>query len=103
MTEMRSLWCAVVTGVLVLTACASGNEREVDPAACERLREHLIDVRFDGNAERQRVHRAAARDALGDDFVRRCVAETSPERLRCAMTASTVDAVRACSTSEVKP
>jgi hypothetical protein len=41
--------------------------------------------------------------ALGDDFVTRCVASTSPEEHGCVLAATTLAAMSACTQGEVSP
>jgi hypothetical protein len=61
---------------------------------------HVVDVRLEGVTQDRDAHRAALLASLGDQFVDRCIAETTPEEHRCAMAASTIDTLRACSAPE---
>lgn len=74
-------------GVLVCAACSS-SEDAVDRRKCTQLRDHLIDLRLEGppvEGVDLAQHRAAMKQALGDDFISRCQQTMSIEQLRCAM------------------
>lgn len=70
-----------------LVACAS-NSDEVTRTECERLREHLIDLRMDSISEDREQHRASLARVTGEAFVTSCVEKTSAVSLRCALAAS---------------
>lgn len=85
---------------IALTACA--HDEPVDRRSCEKLRDHLIDVRVtsDGAAGADAAqHRDAMKAALGDDFVDTCERSMSVEQLRCAMNARDLGATRDCSSA----
>lgn len=87
---------------LVVSSCAaSGDSGESRVAQCERLRDHLVDLRI-GNAKVDaEAHRAALRDALGDRFVDSCSSSVTAEQLQCALRAdSAAKAVDCTKTAE---
>jgi hypothetical protein len=100
---MFSLRRAVLALAAVSCAsCASSSSDDHGPSrkACEQYRSHVVEVRLEGVTQDRDAHRTALLASLGDQFVDRCVAETAPGELRCAMAASTIDTLRACSAPE---
>lgn len=85
-------WLAVM--MLLVAACSGDDGAASRQARCERLRDHVIDLRL---ASVQNVnveaHREAMRRALGDDFVTSCAATMSDKKLTCALSASDSNAV----------
>ena len=95
---MRS--SATVKKILVLvaigTGCATGGDSETKAQRCERLREHLIDVRFgDAPAEGASSRREAMKRAMGNDFIDRCL-QLEDEQLSCTLAAKDHKAVAGC-------
>lgn len=89
-----------VIGILFVTLTACTHDETVDHRSCEKLRDHLIDVRVksDGAAGADAAqHRDAMKAALGDDFVDSCERSMSAEQLHCAMNARDLGATRDCS------
>ena len=86
-------------GLLFLLAAAacSGDDEPTKPdrAACERFRDHVVELRLFGNTDP--THRANLRKAFGDDFVRDCMARTSRAELDCAMTSKDLASLQGCS------
>ena len=86
--------------VLILVA-ACGEDQDVAETAeltrCERLRDHLIDLRL---AEATNVdkdaHREAMRNALGTSFLGECARMPESDR-DCALEATDTNAAAACS------
>ena len=80
----------------VSAACAAGGDSESKTQRCERLREHLIDVRFgDVPAAGASSRREAMKRAMGTDFVDRCL-QLDEAQLDCTLTAKDHKAVAAC-------
>lgn len=79
--------------LVVLGACSS--ERVVERHDCERLKEHLIDVRLAGVTDDVEAHRATLRSAFADDFVDRCL-ESSVDDLDCRLAAASWDELATC-------
>jgi hypothetical protein len=77
----------------VLGACSS--ERVVERRDCERLREHLIEIRLAGITTDAEAHRATLRASLRDDFVDRCL-ESSIDDVECRLAAASWDELAAC-------
>lgn len=89
-------------GLLLLVAsCAcTGDERDperVDATPCERLRDHLIDLRL-ANLENVdlEAHRAALQHALGSDFLAACQKTMAPEEISCAIDATDAASAQRC-------
>ena len=85
---------------IVITALGcGGDEREAprgpDVAACEQLREHVIDVRVGGLHEDREAHRVALRRALGADFLAGC-ADKPLALFDCELRATDLDSLRTC-------
>lgn len=91
---MRS-WLLV--GLLVGAACSSDDS--VDRGKCTQLRDHLMDVRLQGPAVEGvdlAQHRAAMKQALGEQFVSQCEQKMSIGELRCAMKATELSGTSEC-------
>lgn len=86
----------IVSASLSLTACSSDSE-PISRKDCERLREHLIDVRMQSVTADQDQHRIALRSSLDDSFITSCVETNSAAYLQCALAAVDSDALLACS------
>jgi len=85
---------ALLVALLSCGACSSTDT--VDRAKCERLRNHVIDLRLQETkvltpAELAQ-HRAAMTQALGDSFISSCEKSMSLEQINCAMRASDLHA-----------
>ncbi len=86
---------AVAVSVVALTGCT--HDETVDRRSCEKLRDHLIDVRVGDTHDRDAAqHRAAMKAALGDDFVENCLHTMTVDQLKCAMSASDLGATSEC-------
>lgn len=85
--------CVAMFGTASL-GCAAGEETRA--RKCERLREHVVELRVDGLPERDRnAHRLALRQALAGQFSDDCMSFTS-RQLSCALAAADVVAATAC-------
>lgn len=90
--------CAFVAWLLLCAGCGG----EPDPVgesptvACEKYREHLLDVRIAKVSSNRDAHRKALQNALGDDFVARCARTKTQADLDCEMKATTTERLRAC-------
>jgi hypothetical protein len=86
----------IVCAAIALTACGAGApSEEADRAACERYRDHLIDLRL-GNAPDKEAHRTALRASLGETPVDECLADLSRDDVQCALAATDFDQLTAC-------
>jgi len=86
---------ALVLLAAALTACTSSSDA-VSRHDCERLRDHLVDLRMSSVTADRDQHREALLASLGDDFVTTCVDQTSTDKLRCALDAHDAAGLRAC-------
>ena len=82
---MRTLMFALV----MVASCGGNDDQEISEATpCERLREHLIDLRL---AEAMHVdkdaHREAFRTAMGADFLASC-SKLDEDAVTCAISAA---------------
>jgi hypothetical protein len=90
----------IVCIAVACTVAACTHDETVDRRSCEKLRDHLIEVRVssDGNAGADTAqHRDAMKTALGDDFLDNCERTMSVEQLHCAMNARDLGATSDCS------
>jgi hypothetical protein len=94
MSIVRQSCCCIV--ILLLAGGCAGDEPAVSRGACERMREHAIELRLDGVVDDRDAHRATARQVLGERYVERCVAETSVAELECSLAAKTLQTLHAC-------
>ena len=94
---------AVAVAVAVLASCSAEDEVPAEGHPCERLREHMIDLRIEGTpAAEQAGHREVMRRALGDAFLETCATTMSPAQIRCALDARDSAAAASCSTSATR-
>jgi hypothetical protein len=86
--------CALL---VALCACASESAEpaELTRKDCERLRDHLIELRMESVTADQEQHRMALRAAM-DGFVPRCQNETSTDQLQCGLLAKDSHALAGC-------
>jgi hypothetical protein len=88
-------WPAMVIAVQLVIGCAS--EEESVQSKCQRLRDHMIDLRVHDVPEAdQAAHRVALQQALGERFAGECRTLTSTQ-MKCAFAANDVVAAAACS------
>jgi len=87
---------------LVVLGCSGGEDdglESVDESvtACERMRDHLVDLRLVGASGVDRAaHREAMRSALGAEFVERCQHSMTPRQIDCVVFALDNEAATAC-------
>jgi hypothetical protein len=81
-------------GLLLGVGCS----REDSRGRCERLRDHLADLRLAQSAGvDEAAHREAMKAALGDDFLSRCASKLGSREIDCALKATDAAAAAACS------
>ncbi len=80
--------------------CGADEEPESSPraTACERLRDHLIDLRLaDAKHVDRAAHRDAMKQAMGGDFLASC-AKLDGAEIDCAVDAPDTTTASACAT-----
>lgn len=82
--------------VLMAAACSSDPSEPNPRRECERIRDHIIELRLQGVTADRDQHRAAFESAFGESFLVRCVEEASPARRRCVLDAKDPQALAAC-------
>lgn len=86
----------IILLLVCLASCGNEDADESRVGRCERLRDHLVDVRLaDATGVDKEAHRAAMKQALGDRFIARC-ADLDDAHLDCAFAASDNAALAAC-------
>lgn len=90
---MRTLVFALV----LAAGCSSDDGEEIlTVSPCERLREHLIDLRLaDAMNVDKDAHREAFRTALGADFLASC-SKLDEDAVTCAISAADAHTAAAC-------
>lgn len=84
---MRGL--ALALGLFTASCASTADDSELARTQrCEQIRNHLVDLRFDSTHVDVEVHREAMRQALGDQFIERCVSKLTAEQIRCALAAT---------------
>jgi hypothetical protein len=79
--------------VLCTTACTQDESIE---QKCERLRDHVVDLRTEGlPAADVAAHRSALKNALGDQFTEECKSMT-PKQIDCGLAADEISLAAAC-------
>ena len=101
---MQAARVSLLLGLVV--GCTSHDE--VERTKCERLRDHVVDLRLEQNAGAKdslgqpidlAPHRAALKQALGGEFVASCEKTLTPKQLECALAAKDSAAASACTSS----
>lgn len=91
-----------------MIACSSNSENDVDRRKCEQFRDHVLDVQLagidkttdsHGGTVDVDAHRAAMKQALGEDFVATCQKKLTAAQLKCALAATDSAAVSGCASS----
>ena len=85
---------------LLASSCASSSARDEEsadpPTRCERMRDHLVEIRLaDAAGVDRAAHREALRNALGAEFMSACGAMTIM-RVDCVLDAEDSSALAAC-------
>lgn len=90
---------AMLLGVgLGTVACSAKEPEEAEPDLCERVRDHLIELRLAEAVQVDReAHRVVLRRALGPDFSERCLRSISYEQGICILRALDGNAAAECS------
>jgi hypothetical protein len=84
---------SIATVLALANGAASEDSDSAHERRCERLRDHLVDLRLvDTNIDAE-AHRAAIKQALGDKFVATCATGLTASQVECALAAS--DSARA--------
>lgn len=78
-----------------LTACWSESV-EVSRKDCERLRDHLVELRMQSVTADHDQHLIAIRSSLDEDFVTTCVDGARASYIECALAAADSDGLGAC-------
>ena len=88
----------LVTGALAsLPSCWSESDSDsVTRKDCDRLREHLIDVRMQSVTADHAQHRIAIASSLDEYFLSSCVDGMTSSYVECAHAARDSDALAAC-------
>jgi hypothetical protein len=104
---MRRRWKSAAVGIFVvaLFGCTSRDDDEVDRQRCEKLRDHMVDLRVADIGEIKEVdiaaHRAALKQALGDSFIASCQQALTAPQITCSLAAKDSTAALACSSPPV--
>lgn len=83
--------------LVIAAGCRGAEDGETTP--CQRLRDHLIDLRLNetnSNKVDHGAHRKAMKRSLGDNFLRGCEQTITTTKLRCALDATDSTAATAC-------
>jgi hypothetical protein len=84
--------------VLLATSCA--RQDAADAASCEKMRDHVIDLRLaDASHVDREAHRRALTHALGENFVSTCKSAMTGAQVRCVLGAADSKAADACVSS----
>lgn len=87
--------------LLALVASCGGDddpESSTNETPCERLRDHLIDLRLaDAKHVDQAAHRDAMKQSMGADFLESC-AKLDSSQVNCVLDAPDTTSASACAT-----
>lgn len=96
---MKCVALVIVVAFASTSGCGDESPPQQDHAACQRLRDHVVDLRVAEVDQDRDAHRDALKRALGTEFMARC--ESQPRsRFDCEMKATNIDGLRSCATSE---
>jgi len=74
-----------------------GNESEREQTPCERLRDHVVELRLaDATGVDLVAHREAMRQALGEDFIARCQSAMTERQIECTLDAADLETAASC-------
>jgi hypothetical protein len=97
---------AMVVGLMLMVLGCSSSEDDTDAAdrkRCERLRDHLVELRLASVASQPDVdvtaHRTAMTSALGEQFVANCQKLTVRD-VKCGLAASDLRTATMCAQSK---
>lgn len=96
-------WIAITA--LLVAACNGDDESDKAGRTeqCERLRDHLIDVRLAGSESLGTIelekHRAILTTAMGAQFLETCSSTLSDQQIGCLLAAGKSDDLNGCSAS----
>ncbi len=96
------MWKRVLL-LFVVAACAGDVEDEetasLPTTPCERLRDHLVDLRLaDAKGIDVEPHRAAMKQAMGSSFLAACAKDLTSSQRDCAIAAADSNAAAQCVT-----
>lgn len=83
--------------VALLTACGAASNDPVSRQDCERLRDHVVELRMQSVTADRGQHRTALRATLDDTFISSCVESTTADHLKCVLAAKDSDSLVSCS------
>ena len=87
--------------LLLLGSTACADEGPVPPTPCERLREHLIDLRMSyTRGVDVDKHKVALRQAMGPSFLASCKKDMTASQIGCALAATDSNAITQCVTAK---
>jgi hypothetical protein len=87
----------VVLFISTFTGACASEAPGPDRATCERLRDHLVDLRlFQLTADRE-AHRENLRRELGEQPISACL-EATRDEVDCQLRAASLDALGGCAT-----
>jgi hypothetical protein len=89
---------AIAFALSALIGCSSDPDG-VSRKDCQRLRDHLIDIRMQSVTADAEQHRAALEAIAGESFITTCVDQTTEEQLHCALASRDGDALTHCAES----
>jgi hypothetical protein len=97
---MRVEWVVVLCAVV---GCGSAEPEEDRPRRCERLRDHLVDLRLATASGLTRAeieqHRVTMQTSLDARFIASCAERMTDEQLACALRADNAQAASACTST----
>ena len=89
--------CLAIVVAIMLGACASSDKSEhATQAQCERVRDHLVELRVAGTQADARAHANAIKEALGSRFTDQCVATVDRAQVDCSLAAKDATSALSC-------
>ena len=85
----------VLSLAAAIAACGSPQPDDMRRAECERLRDHLVELRLETVTEEHDRFRESIRASLSH-VVTSCLESMSASQLRCSLAAADFDALTAC-------
>ena len=87
-------WSALA---LTLTlACGGSDDERAEVTPCERMRDHLVELRLTSVTDDRDEHREVLRRALGAEFIESCERSMSDDQVSCIVNADEAAEAAAC-------
>ena len=85
-----------IATLALLAACSDSDDERAQHSVCERMRDHLVELRLATVGHDREAHREVMRRAVGTDVVEACERSMSDDQVTCVLNAYDAAAAAAC-------